>query len=146
MFVCIFFFYSGEGFFILYKENEENREIRNVRLIGNTDDSFSSILLGCVHYLRYCYHSIFVLLYLMNDKDSVFVNALLLLSELCDPKVIYRENTKKLFFIWKYRYGEQKKTRRIFNENSLGSLQMRKKRDRKICLETFRDRMDKSND
>jgi len=38
-----FFSYSGEGFLILYKESEENREIRNVRLIDNTDDS--SILL-----------------------------------------------------------------------------------------------------
>jgi len=33
IFVCIFFSYSGEGFFILYEECEENREIRNVRLI-----------------------------------------------------------------------------------------------------------------
>jgi len=38
-----FFSYSGEGFFILYKESEENRESRNVRLVGNIDDS--SILL-----------------------------------------------------------------------------------------------------
>jgi len=38
-----FFSHSGEGFFILHKESEENREIRNVRLVGNTDDS--SILL-----------------------------------------------------------------------------------------------------
>jgi len=38
--ICLHFFsYSGEGFFILYKEVEENREIRNVRLVGNTDDS-----------------------------------------------------------------------------------------------------------
>jgi len=27
-----FFSYSGEGFFVLYEESEENREIRNVRL------------------------------------------------------------------------------------------------------------------
>jgi len=40
----LFFSYFGEGFFILYKESEENREIRNVRLVGNTEDS--SILLG----------------------------------------------------------------------------------------------------
>jgi len=37
-----FFSYFEEGFFILYEESEENREIRNVRLVGNTD---SSILL-----------------------------------------------------------------------------------------------------
>jgi len=42
-----FFSYSGEGFFILYKESEENREIQNVRLVG-TDDS--SILLKTIFY------------------------------------------------------------------------------------------------
>jgi len=42
-FICIFFFYSGEGFFILYKESKEKRKVRNVRLVDNTDDS--SILL-----------------------------------------------------------------------------------------------------
>jgi len=34
-----FFSYSGEGFFILYKESKENRKVRNVRLVGNIDDS-----------------------------------------------------------------------------------------------------------
>jgi len=34
-----FFSYSGEEFFIPYKESKENRKIRNARLIGNTDDS-----------------------------------------------------------------------------------------------------------
>jgi len=34
-----FFSYSGERFFILYKESKENRKVRNVRLVGNTDDS-----------------------------------------------------------------------------------------------------------
>jgi len=34
-----FFFCSGERFFILYKESKENRKVRNVRLVGNTDDS-----------------------------------------------------------------------------------------------------------
>jgi len=39
-----FFSYSGEGFFILYKESKENKKVRNVRLMcGNKDDS--SILL-----------------------------------------------------------------------------------------------------
>jgi len=39
-----FFSYSGEGFFILYKESKENKEIHNARLVGNIDDS--SILLS----------------------------------------------------------------------------------------------------
>jgi len=33
-----FFSYSGEEFFILYKESKENRKVRNVRLVGNIDD------------------------------------------------------------------------------------------------------------
>jgi len=37
-----FFSYSKEGFFILYKESEENREIRNVRLVDNTTTPASS--------------------------------------------------------------------------------------------------------
>jgi len=38
-----FFSFSGEAFFILNKESKENRKVRNVCLVGNTDDS--SILL-----------------------------------------------------------------------------------------------------
>jgi len=34
-----FFSYSGEGFFILYKESKENRKVRNMCLVGNKDDS-----------------------------------------------------------------------------------------------------------
>jgi len=41
-----FFSYSGEGFFILYKESKENRKVRNMRLVGNTDD-FSILLRRC---------------------------------------------------------------------------------------------------
>jgi len=38
--ICLHFSsYSEEGFFTLYKESEKNRKIRNVRLVGNTDDS-----------------------------------------------------------------------------------------------------------
>jgi len=48
-----------------------------MRLVGNTDDS--SILLSLWvrsrrRYLRYCYHSIFVLR-LMNDKDRMIAIA-----------------------------------------------------------------------
>jgi len=37
-----FFSYFGEGFFILYKESEENREIRNVRLVGTVQTTPTS--------------------------------------------------------------------------------------------------------
>jgi len=40
-FICIFS-YSGEGFFILYKESKENRKVRNVRLVGNKTTPASS--------------------------------------------------------------------------------------------------------
>jgi len=47
-YICLHFFsYSEEEFFILYKESEEHREIRNVRLSSNTNDS--SILLITVN-------------------------------------------------------------------------------------------------
>jgi len=45
-----FFSYSGEGFFILYKESKENRKVRNMRLIGNTDDP--SILLKLIFFTK----------------------------------------------------------------------------------------------
>jgi len=86
--ICLHFFsYSGEGIFILYKESEENREIRNVRLVGNTGDSSILLIQVRVNHVDQYLRTLLQYLIKFGTTGTIYVIYVATKLEVC--KILY---------------------------------------------------------